>query len=105
VMRATSLLVRRTGVPALAVLLAILTVAFCLMDFIPTGEADPGCQGHKLCAQSGPSVTVVAVAQDLPQWEWAHASAIWLPLEPVLFADSQRSTTPSAPRAPPPSLA
>jgi hypothetical protein len=105
VMRATSLLIRRTGVPAFAVTLALLTVAFCLMDFVPTAKADPGCQGHTLCAQSGPSAPVAAVAQDVPQWEWTNASAIWLPLEPALVADSQRSTTPSAPRAPPLSLA
>jgi hypothetical protein len=105
VMRATSLLVRRTSVPLFAVLLALLTVAFCLTSFVPAADADPGCQGHTLCAQSGPSAPVAAVAQDVPQWEWTNASAIWLPLEPALSADSQRSTTPSAPRAPPQSLA
>ncbi len=106
-MRARSILVlvRRTGGPALVVLLALLTGAFCLTDFVPTAEADPGCQGHKLCAQSGPSTPVVAVAHDVPHWEWTQASAIWVPLEPARVADSQRHTTPSAPRAPPSSLA
>jgi hypothetical protein len=105
VMRATSRLVRRTGVPALAVLLALLTVAFCLMDFVPMAKADPGCHGHTLCAQSGSPAPVAAVAPDVPQWEWAHASAIWLHVEPALFVRSPRSSAPSAPRAPPPSLA
>ena len=105
VMRATSLLLRRTGVPVFAVLLGLLTVAFCLTNFVPAADADPGCKGHTLCAQSGPSAPVAAVAQDVPQWEWTNASAIWLPLEPARSADSQRSTTPSAPRAPPQSLA
>jgi hypothetical protein len=105
VMHAPSLFLRRAGTPVFAVLLAFLTVAFCLTGFIPAADADPGCQGHTLCAQSGPFAPVAAMAQDVPQWEWTNASELWLHLEPALFADSQSSTAPSAPRAPPQSLA
>jgi hypothetical protein len=104
-MRATRRLLGHPGVPAFVTLLALFTVASCLMSFMPSADGDAACQGHKLCAQSGPSVPVAVLAQDVARWECTNTSAIWLPIEPVLVADSQRGSTPSAPRAPPPSLA
>jgi hypothetical protein len=105
-MRARSALIRRAVGPALAVLLAFLTVALCLTDFLSAAETDPGCQGHSLCAPSGPSAPVVAaVARDVRHREPTSTSSIWRPIEPAPSARSQRGPTRSAPRAPPPSLA
>ena len=104
-MLATSPLMKRTGARGLVTLLALLAAVFCLASFVPAADADPGCQGHQLCAQSGPSVPMAVVVEDMPRWEGTKESTTWLPAQPVLLAASQLRATPSAPRAPPQPLA
>ena len=104
-MLVTSRLMKRTGVRGFVTLLALLAAVFCLTSFVPAADADPGCQGHKLCAQSGLSVPMAVAVEDMPRWEGTKESTTWLPVQPVLLAASQLNATPSAPRAPPQSLA